>query len=103
MIFECIPSKVFIDFLSNLKGQGEQLDSTVEEPTDFPMADDDFFTGTRLVAHYESSFIANDERAVSKEPPLSLQDKVENFMKYGQLDAVEGKPVKCNCIFCCIR
>ncbi|XP_021847218.1 protein PTST homolog 3, chloroplastic isoform X2 [Spinacia oleracea] len=45
-------------------GQGEQLDSTVEEPTDFPMADDDFFTGTRL-------------------------DKVENFMKYGQLDAVE--------------
>ncbi|XP_021774532.1 uncharacterized protein LOC110738433 isoform X1 [Chenopodium quinoa] len=70
-------------------GQEEKLDDTAEEPKDIPLVDDDSTTGTSLVTHWESSFISNDESSVSEKHLMSLQDKVENFMKYGQLDAVE--------------
>lgn len=91
-IFKCILSTFFIDCFIHLKGQEGKLNNVIEELTDIPLMDNDSATiGTSLVAKDESTSISNDESLVSKEPPMSLQEKVENFMKYGQLDAVEGK------------
>lgn len=58
----------------------------------FPLVDDDSAFETSLELEHESDLLFNDESSLSKEPPLSLQEKVENFMKYGHLDTVEGKP-----------
>lgn len=91
-IFEIISSTFFIDCLIHLKGQEEKLNILIDEPTDISLMDNDSGTGTSLVAKHEPTSVSNDESLVSKEPPMSLQEKVENFMKYGQLDTVEGEP-----------
>lgn len=70
-------------------GQGENLNDTIEELTDVPLMDDDSAAGASLVAKHEPSFIPNEESHVSGEPSITLQEKVENFMRFGQLDTVE--------------
>ncbi|XP_057252332.1 protein PTST homolog 3, chloroplastic isoform X2 [Beta vulgaris subsp. vulgaris] len=70
-------------------GQEEKLNDMNEGQAAFPLVDDDSAFETSLELEHESDLLFNDESSLSKEPPLSLQEKVENFMKYGHLDTVE--------------
>ncbi|KAK9755578.1 hypothetical protein RND81_01G035800 [Saponaria officinalis] len=69
-------------------GQEEKATDPIEESIDLTI--DDSAVDASLVMTSESVVCSDNEKTLSVEPSVSLQEKVENFMKYGQLDAVEG-------------
>ncbi|KAL2933387.1 Protein PTST-like protein 3 chloroplastic [Bienertia sinuspersici] len=71
------------------EGDEEKPNDMIEQPADTPLINNDSATTNSLVEKREVALVSSDEIPVSKDPPMSLQEKVENFMKYGELDAVE--------------
>ncbi|KAH9606793.1 hypothetical protein KSS87_014820 [Heliosperma pusillum] len=72
-------------------GQEEKVTDYSEESID--LKNDDSPLDASLVMLPESAICSDNESPLSEESPVSLQEKVENFMKYGQLDAVEDDAV----------
>lgn len=69
----------------NTNGSG--VNDLMEESTDIPLMDDGNTSDNSLVTKNESAATSHDQSHILME--ASLQEKVENFMKYGQLDTVE--------------
>ena len=68
----------------------ENVNDTIEE-SDFPVVNDVLDTGDRPATEGEPHSSSNAQNHGSTEALLSFQEKVENFMRYGQLDTAEGK------------
>ncbi|XP_074268834.1 protein PTST homolog 3, chloroplastic [Silene latifolia] len=73
-------------------GQEEKVTDYSEESTD--LINDESPLDASLAMTPESAACSDNESPLSEESPVSLREKVENFMKYGQLDAVEDDAVK---------
>lgn len=85
-------SKSVLIALSNLKGQEGKLHNLIEEPISIPSMDDNSDAVTSLLAADESTSTDNGVNHALQDSTLTLQEKVDNFMKYGLLDPVEGMP-----------
>lgn len=66
----------------------ENVNDTIEE-SDFPVMNDVSDTGDGPATEGEPRSSSNAQNHGSTEALLSFQEKVENFMKYGQLDTAE--------------
>jgi len=88
-------STINSDDHSKTKGESppylrENVNDVIEE-SDIPLMNDVSDTGDRSATEYELCISSDAQNHRSIEALVSLQDKVNNFMKYGQLDTVEGK------------
>ena len=85
-------SKSVLIALSTLKGQEGKLHNLIEDPISIPSMDDNSDAVTSALAEDESTSTANGVNHVLEESTMTLQEKVDNFMKHGVLDPVEGMP-----------
>ncbi|CAO2839496.1 unnamed protein product [Amaranthus hypochondriacus] len=73
----------------NETGQEGKLHNLIEEPISIPSMDDNSDAVTSLLAADESTSTDNGVNHALQDSTLTLQEKVDNFMKYGLLDPVE--------------
>ncbi|XP_057534030.1 protein PTST homolog 3, chloroplastic [Amaranthus tricolor] len=70
-------------------GQEGKLHNLIEDPISIPSMDDNSDAVTSALAEDESTSTANGVNHVLEESTMTLQEKVDNFMKHGVLDPVE--------------